>query len=109
MDYSIPTIEHSYVIFDPNTGLYSKGGSYKVWRKKPKVWANIGHLKNHLNMFLDYRGEIYGGCPYQGHEEVHDIIAKEKLWTVRDYYWARAEKSRLESIERTVRDYYWVY
>ena len=80
MDYVLPEIKHGYVIYDPVTGLYSKGGTWNVWRKKPKVWSNIGFLKNHLHMFTDpyYNKDR----TYKGHEEIHDIVTKEKLCTV---------------------------
>lgn len=39
-----------YAIYNPATGLWSKGGTGHDWKKKPKIWSNIGHLKNHLNL-----------------------------------------------------------
>ena len=47
-------------------GLFSTGGSSPRFTKKGKAWTNIGHLKNHLNMFIDYMGRVphypYSGC-----------------------------------------------
>lgn len=41
-----------YVILDPRTGQYSRGGTAPDWGKRPKVWSGIGPLKNHLNQFV---------------------------------------------------------
>mgnify|MGYP000929319385 CR=1 FL=1 len=40
-----------YKIFNPETGLYSRGGDPPKWSKVGKTWNTIGHLKNHLHMF----------------------------------------------------------
>lgn len=42
-----------YAIYNPSTGLWSRGGTGpNLWKKKPKIWSNIGHLKNHLNLSI---------------------------------------------------------
>ena len=82
-----------FVIYNPAIELFSGGGSSPTWRKKPKIWANIGHLKTHVLGALD-RGVIcdphygrrvqndakeYQVSPvYQGCE-VYDIINDQKI------------------------------
>lgn len=41
-----------YAIYRPADGLWSKGGTAPAWKKAPKIWSNIGHMKNHLNLFV---------------------------------------------------------
>lgn len=43
-----------YAIYQPSTGLWSKGGTDRGLKKKPKIWSNIGHLKNHLNLGITF-------------------------------------------------------
>ena len=43
-----PIILKGYAIFNPATGLWSKGGTDDKWGRNPKIWSAIGHLKNHL-------------------------------------------------------------
>ena len=40
-----------YRIKNIKTNMYSSGGYNPKWIKTGKIWKNIGHLKNHLNMF----------------------------------------------------------
>ena len=47
-----------YVIRNPETGLYSSGGSHLLWKKKPKIWSAPGHLSNHLNLYLKYDSKL---------------------------------------------------
>ncbi|MNH66463.1 hypothetical protein D3C73_184940 [compost metagenome] len=49
------TIHKVFKIRNKETGLFSKGGTntYNLWSKEGKSWSNIGHLKNHLNQFLN--------------------------------------------------------
>lgn len=47
-----------YKIFDPNTGLFSKGGirAHKDkydWSKKGKLWTSAGALRRHLNQYTE--------------------------------------------------------
>jgi hypothetical protein len=60
-----------YAIFDPTTGKWSQGGISKTtFKNTPKVWHQFGHLKNHLNMFVNVRytpkridvSSYYRGC-----------------------------------------------
>jgi hypothetical protein len=59
-------IHKVYKIRNKETGLFSKGGSYSkdIWTKEGKSWSNIWHLKNHLNQFLDWNGNISKEYPY---------------------------------------------
>ncbi len=50
---NFPIILKGYAIFNPATGLWSKGGTGPRWAKNPKIWSNIGHVKNHLLLFVN--------------------------------------------------------
>lgn len=55
------------------TGLFSKGGTrtdHYLWTKNGKSWSNIGGLKNHLNQFIDYDGNLKKDYPYHNAEIV---------------------------------------
>lgn len=65
----IPKVS-GFVIYNPKTGLFSKGGSYsfndtdRLWSKTPKIWKAIGHVKNHLSQYVgnltkDYNNNIW--------------------------------------------------
>jgi hypothetical protein len=49
-----------FVIYNPQTKLFSRGGfsRLKLWSKRAKIWGTLGHVKNHLNMFV-YREYNY--------------------------------------------------
>jgi hypothetical protein len=68
-----PIIITGYVILDSETNLYSGGSSPPRWGKKPKIWSNIGHLKNHLNLVLT--------CNMS-----HDLISKIHYIKIPSYY-----------------------
>lgn len=48
-----------YVIYNPSTGLYSKGGTYGVFSPRPKIWSSIGAVKNHLALYVNRRYDYY--------------------------------------------------
>lgn len=50
-DISIPEIK-GFVIYNTKTQLFSSGGCYPRWKKKPKIWSDVGHLKNHLSQLI---------------------------------------------------------
>lgn len=52
MTVKFPIILKGYAIFNPATGLWSRGGTGRQWGKNPKIWSAIGHLKNHLNLSI---------------------------------------------------------
>jgi hypothetical protein len=60
-----------YKIRDKSTGLFSKGGTstYNLWTKEGKSWSNIGHIKNHINQFLN-KGVKSKHYPYDNAEIV---------------------------------------
>jgi hypothetical protein len=45
-------------IYNPQLGKWSRGGMGPTWGKKPKIWSQVGPLKNHLSQFV---GRHYGG------------------------------------------------
>lgn len=54
---------NGFSIYDPATGLFSKGGMPPTWGKKGKIWNSIGALKNHLNgalVFMEYANKWNG-------------------------------------------------
>jgi hypothetical protein len=59
-----------YAIFNPATGLFSRGktGRNFSWGKRPKIWGGLNYLKNHLCQYV-HRGDKcfnisdqYAGC-----------------------------------------------
>jgi hypothetical protein len=67
MEIPLPKLQ-GYVIYNPATEKFSKGGYGPKWGNTPKIWTNIGHLKNHLN---------YAACRYgYGHNENSVIVMK---------------------------------
>ena len=41
-----------FVIYNPKTQLFSRGGYGPRWSKTPKIWSNIGHMKNHIGVAI---------------------------------------------------------
>lgn len=43
-----------YIIYNPATNLYSRGGAYEsgLWGKRPKFWIGMGPLKSHISMII---------------------------------------------------------
>ena len=57
-----PIVLKGYAIYAPGRSMWSKGGTNPQWKKTPKVWANLGHLKNHLQQFIvTSYPKTYGG------------------------------------------------
>lgn len=89
-----------YCICNPKTGLYSKGGYSPKWKKKPKIWSNIGHLKNHLNMFvnMDYTNNliiirnVYEDC------FVYDLVTQEPhtSFNIKEFLLDVAKRQQIE-------------
>lgn len=48
----LPKME-GFVIYNPATGLFSKGGTNGTWAKRPKIYTSLGHLKSHLTQFVN--------------------------------------------------------
>jgi hypothetical protein len=63
-----------FVIHNPKTGLYSRGGwnVQDIWSLTPKIWETFGDVKTHIKFVLDagfnfvdetcYVHRIYIGC-----------------------------------------------
>lgn len=47
-----------YKVRDKKTGLFSTGTSSPRWIKSGKVWASLGNIKNHYNMYLKWYKKI---------------------------------------------------
>ena len=91
-----------YVIFNPQTQMFAKGGYSTInrWSKRPKIWRNIGHVKNHLAMYVNraynyvdgrqycklHISSIYDGC------EVVDINTDQTVAKCEDILRLCAEK-----------------
>lgn len=71
-----------FKIKNNKTGEYRKSGD--GWNKVGKVWAQKGHIKNHLNMYADWNGVMeYGG---RRDEERYKQALKEIAdWEVIEY------------------------
>lgn len=71
-----------YKIRNKETGKFSKGGSssYNIWTKEGKSWSSLGHLKNHLHLFIDYKGDISKDYPYQNAEVIEVEIKYEQCF-----------------------------
>jgi len=51
-----PTIK-GYAVYNPATGLWSRGGIDVKWSKKaPKIWTGLGTFKNHIAQ------HVYSDC-----------------------------------------------
>jgi hypothetical protein len=72
-----------YKIRNKETGEFSKGGasSWNVWTKGGKTWTNIGHVKNHLNAFLNPDGSFRRDYPYLNAEIIEVEIKYEDCLT----------------------------
>ena len=97
-----------YVIYNPNTKLYSGGGTSTNWKKRPKIWTGRAHLSNHLNQFFCNRyvpKNVYDFDPlryyYKGDEIIYNVATSEPIETV-DQVWYRLG---LKYIERQLNQY----
>ena len=95
----LPTVKNAFVIYDPKTEKYSRGGMTPSWSKKPKMWSGWGPLKNHLAMFItiEYIGgwskfvdrkKKYGLARYNPYEDcmIYDIVTNSYICRVKDLY-----------------------
>jgi hypothetical protein len=61
------TNPYCYKIQRVSDGLYSTGGSSIRFSKNGKVWRTVGQLKNHLNLFKNWKTKkIKLPVDYQG-------------------------------------------
>jgi hypothetical protein len=96
-DIVLPTLKmEGYVIVDVHTGLFSSGGTEPKFKKKGKVWSNIGHLKNHLAQFIEpYYTK--GARPYRlCKAKVYDIVSGKEVFDVTEYLDKRTEEKKQE-------------
>jgi hypothetical protein len=98
---TLPQLE-GYVIFNPDTGLYSRGGTDVKWTKLPKLWTTVGAVKNHLALHVrrDYSGfhlqpgykakviiqDLYKGC------KVINIADGSEAFDIHEYMLDHAER-----------------
>ncbi len=109
----MPTLKmEGYVIADPVTGLFSGGGMDSIMKKRGKVWANIGHLKNHLAQFVYqyYQQKEYSittaAEPYRN-AKVYDIVSNKELFDVWDYLEKLAARKTKEHAEQQAKHDEW--
>jgi hypothetical protein len=72
----LPAVKNAFVIYDPKTEKYSRGGMTPSWSKKPKMWSGWGPLKNHLSMFIQVE--------YVGKESSY--LERKKKYVLTRYY-----------------------
>jgi hypothetical protein len=95
----LPMVKNAFVIYDPKTEKYSRGGMSPSWSKKPKTWSGWGPLKNHLAMFIQYellgketsyldRKRKYGLTPHQPYTDclIYDIVWNTYICRVQDVF-----------------------
>jgi hypothetical protein len=75
-----------YKIRRKSDGLYSGGGFSPRWGKTGKAWGSLGRLKNHLNLFVDYKGKISDSWPYNDAEVVTFKIVTEVAPTTENVF-----------------------
>lgn len=89
-----------YMIKRTSDGLFSSGGCSPHFSQKGKCWTHIGHLKNHLNLFIGYKGnpEFY---PYRDCE----VVTYRKVVIENVEVSAKVDDLFLEIVERVQKDY----
>lgn len=106
---SILLEETFYKIRNPETGLFSSGGSMPNWTKRGKVWRGVGPLKNHLNLIMNraYYGRrnraVYDGCELVTVQVTTEEVSAERLSDFldeRDAQIAAQERERQEASKR---------
>lgn len=114
----LPQPKQAFIIYDPKTEKYSRGGMTPTWSKKPKMWSGWGPLKNHLAMFISVeyldRGNRYLNAkrkhsiahrqPYSEDCIIFDIVANGQVAKVHDIYkemiYARVEQDKKDQDKR---------
>lgn len=108
----VPVRPAGYAIYNPKTDKWSRGGSRPTkWGKTPKIWSHIGHLKNHIRLYLGWQYAYrwnegkpdnfeayiihrdYDGCM------IIDVATGEELkdFTIHDYLLDAAKREIAES------------
>jgi hypothetical protein len=99
---TIPKLE-GYVIYNPSTGLYSKGGTVGVFATRPKIWSSVGAVKNHLALFVNRRYDqvftpersqrcsVIISAHYKGFHVIN-LVDSTEPFRIYDYMKEKAEK-----------------
>ena len=86
-----------YVIYDENEQTFCNGGMSGKFSKTPKIYKNIGHIKNHLNQHIS---TVYDGyknptrsiilsvskCYKNRTCNVYDITTNKIVFSVSDFF-----------------------
>ncbi len=96
-----------YAIFNPATGLFSRGGTSKNlrWGKRPKIWGGLNYLKNHLCQYVLTRhkcfliSDQYVGC------HVIDVTTGEIAEDIDIYAYLYEYVSKKKDINSYYKDY----
>lgn len=104
-----------YVIHNQKTCMFSRGGD-RIG-KNPKIWNNLGHVKNHLNLAIYMRyGEYkdltkphvisiqYPYCKDFNQWTVYNIHTNQIEFMVSDYYKQKTEALKNEDMKRYSRE-----
>jgi hypothetical protein len=94
----LPNELKGYVIYEPKTGTYSRGGR-SGWGKTPKIWTSLRNLKLHLQMFVSewsYHKKIYLSSRYKDCVVV-DITTGEPSNEIDIYTFLHQEADRIMS------------
>lgn len=88
-------------------GLFSTGGMDPDFHEHGKLWTNIGHVKNHLNLFRDKGWTVYEDCvlvSYELSETEHDTHSLQSVIETQAKLWKQREKEQaLSDAERRVK------
>ncbi len=84
---TFPIILKGYAIFNPATGLWSKGGTGHQWGKNPKIWSAIGHLKNYQTNKTEFTCYDYSMDAFKEHK----LIQVGSMQSNGTGYWNRYE------------------
>ena len=96
MEIIIPKLEGFMIYSEKNQG-FSSGGYDVRWKKKGKIWHNIGHVKNHLQVRapIFYPNKTWYIAPDYQDAVVVDIMTREKALDIFEYlddYFKRLHK-----------------
>lgn len=80
-------------------GKFSNGGSRPSFSKAGKSWADVGHLKNHLNLFKYGNWDVYKGCKLVSYEMVPNDDESIKLDEYFDELKTEATVAKLKGLK----------
>lgn len=90
-----------YMIRRKSDGFFSKGGARPTFSKRGKKWNTIGHIKNHLSLFIGYKYDgtgVYEDCELVVFKMVVNEDRTESLGDLIQTYWQ--EKKDREALKR---------